>query len=51
MDMPAILRVMLPHVNKLFDAMDGGGPVQELNKDEINAELARLPDKPKEDLR
>jgi hypothetical protein len=51
MDVSALVEVIMPHTMKLFEAMRQGQPTQELDKDELNAELARLPDKPDEDLR
>jgi hypothetical protein len=51
MDVQAVISAMMPHVNRTFEAMRTGQPPSELDKDEINAELARLPDKPDEDLR
>jgi hypothetical protein len=45
MDVEALASVLMPPMTKMFEA------VTELNKDEINAELARLPDKPDEKLR
>ncbi len=44
----------LPHITKTFEmlkARRAGQPANELSKDEINAELARLPNKPDENLR
>jgi len=44
----------LPHITKTFEmlkARRAGQPAKELSKDDINAELARLPDKPNENLR
>ena len=51
MDVSALVEVMMPHTMKMFEAMREGRPAPELDKDELNAELARLPDKPDEDLR
>ena len=50
-DMPAFLNVLVPQVTKMFDAMEAGQSAPKLNEDEIKAALARLPDKPDEDLR
>jgi hypothetical protein len=48
-DINAIGRVIVP---RMFEAMRSGQPeAQLLNSDEIKAELARLPDKPDENLR
>lgn len=44
----------LPHVADLFERFEAklsGRPAKEPNEDEINAELARLPNKPDENLR
>jgi hypothetical protein len=51
MDVQAIVNVTTPHWTKMFEAIRAGQPAKEPNKDEINAELARLPDKPDENLR
>ena len=51
MDIPAIVNVLMPHSNEMLRAMREGRPAKELDKDKINAELARLPDKPDENLR
>lgn len=41
----------MPRMMKSFEAMRAGEPAKEFDKDELNAELARLPDKPDEQLR
>ena len=51
MDMPALIDVMMPHITKMFEAMRAGQSTKELDKDEVNAELACLPGKPDENLR
>ena len=51
MDIQALLSVEEPRFKKRMEAMLAGEPPVEENKDEINAELARLPDKPDENLR
>ncbi len=51
MDVSALAGVMMPHMSKMMEAMQAGDPPKELDKDELNAELARLPDKPDENLR
>jgi hypothetical protein len=46
--------VALPHIANMLEAFEArlaGQPVKEPSEDEINAELARLPDKPDENLR
>jgi hypothetical protein len=47
MDIQAISNLMMPRMLKRFEAMRGGQPATDLNEAEINAELARLPDKPR----
>jgi len=49
MDLNGILQVMMPHMMKNFEAVRLGGP-DEMDKDAINAELARLPHTPDETL-
>lgn len=51
MDLQALVGVMMPRLERMFAEMRAGTPVTDLNADEINAELARLPDTPDEDLR
>lgn len=51
MDISALIQIMMPHFMKSMDSAFSGGPAIELDKDEINADLARLPDKPDETLR
>ncbi|MGH2602769.1 MAG: hypothetical protein ACRDJ9_25715, partial [Dehalococcoidia bacterium] len=51
MDLQALIGVMMPRMTKMFEAKRAGEPAQELDKDEVNAALARLPDKPDEILR
>jgi hypothetical protein len=43
--------MMMPQFIRNAEAVAAGQPPTELNKDQINAELARLPDKPDENLR
>lgn len=50
MDVNAIIGVIMPHVAKMFEAMLEGKPENELDKGELNAELALLPG-PDENLR
>jgi hypothetical protein len=47
----ALVEVFMPRTMKMFEAMHPGQPASEWDKDEINADLARLPDKPDENLR
>jgi hypothetical protein len=51
MDIRALMQTMMPRYKKAFEALRLGDPPRELNKDQINADLARLPDKPDEKLR
>ena len=50
-DIQALLGMMMPRWIKNFEAIRSGKSPVEENKDEINSELARLPDKPDENLR
>jgi hypothetical protein len=49
-DMTALVNVFLPGFRKAAEAMLAGKTLQEQKTDEINAELAQLPDKPDERL-
>lgn len=51
LDLQAHGSVLRRQAAKMLEAMIAGEPAKELNKDELNAELARLPDKPDENLR
>jgi len=51
MDISALVTAITPHMMATLESMRAGQPAKELDKDEINAELARLPDKPDENLR
>jgi hypothetical protein len=51
MDFQAVARVLMPRFLKRVEAMRAGQPTPEWTKDELNAELARVPDKPDENLR
>src|SRR5208337_2302050 len=51
MDIQAIENVLIPHMLKRLEVKRTGQPAPDPNWDEINAELARLPDKPDESLR
>lgn len=50
MDIGAIIGVMMPHMTEMLQDMQAGNPARGLDKDELNAELARLPEEPDEDL-
>jgi len=51
MDVSALIGVIAPEFNKAMVTWREGKPGRELDKDAINAELAKLPDKPDEELR
>lgn len=51
MDVSSIVGVLMSHMKNPLEAKRAGEPDQELDMDEIYAALARLPDKPDEDLR
>jgi hypothetical protein len=50
-DVKAFVAMEMPHMIKMFEARRAGQPAKEPNNDEINARLARLPNKPDENLR
>jgi hypothetical protein len=51
MDIHALIGVMMPHmINIMIEATRAHQPTKELNRGDINAELARLPNKPDENL-
>ncbi|MGD0397897.1 MAG: hypothetical protein ABSC04_03210 [Syntrophobacteraceae bacterium] len=51
MDVNALIEVMMPRTMEMFEAMREGRPAPKWDTDDINAKLARLPDKPDEKLR
>jgi hypothetical protein len=51
MDLHAILRVSMPSFSEMIVALQTGQPIPVPDKDKVNAELARLPDSPDENLR
>lgn len=51
MDINAIVGVMMPHMMKSLEMIQPGEPPGALNTDELNAELALLPDEPDQNLR
>lgn len=51
MDIRALIDAMMPHFMRNVDALRTGQPAAELDKNQVNAELARLPDKPDDTLR
>jgi hypothetical protein len=50
MDLQAIVSAMMPQMSKTLEAMLAGEPAKDLDKDEINTELGRLPHEPDENL-
>jgi hypothetical protein len=50
MDVSALTRAMMPRMRRDMEAMLRGKPAPEWDRDEINAELARLPHRPDENL-
>jgi hypothetical protein len=51
MDVEGIAGIAMPHIMEMFHAARSGQPRKELNTDEINEALSRLPDTPDEELR
>jgi hypothetical protein len=51
MDIGAIIDILMPRFMAMFERSRAGEPPQELDKDEVNAALAKLPDEPDENLR
>jgi hypothetical protein len=49
-DLNALVRVMIPHFMKSFEALRTGSGDREMDKESINAELAKLPHHPDEEL-
>ncbi|MFN7977667.1 MAG: hypothetical protein U0P30_05985 [Vicinamibacterales bacterium] len=49
LDVQALVRAMLPHLMAHFESVKGGAASQ-LNAENINADLAKLPERPDEDL-
>ena len=50
MDISAIVDVIMPHMNKMFDSLFEGKLLEELNKEKLNEDLSKLPDEPDEEL-
>jgi hypothetical protein len=50
-DVSALLRAIMPQMMEQMAALQAGKPAPEIDKDEMNAELAKLPDTPDERLR
>jgi len=51
MDVQALASLTMAHMSPLLSTMLAGEPAKELDVDELNKELGRLPDKPDENLR
>jgi hypothetical protein len=51
MDVRALVEAMMPRFTRDMEAMLAGKPAPEWDRDEVNAELARLPHGPDETLR
>jgi hypothetical protein len=51
LDIKALAGMLMPHTIKALEAMKAGEPVKDPDRDELNAEFARLPDSPDENLR
>ena len=51
MDVHAIARLSIKHAMKTFEAMRAGKPAPEIDKEEMDAELAKIPHEPDEKLR
>lgn len=50
MDIQALVQAMMPHMMAQMDALRAGGPARELDVARLNADLAKLPDRPDENL-
>jgi hypothetical protein len=50
MDIGAIIGVLMPRFMNMLKGMEAGEPPHVLDRDELNAELAKLPDEPDENL-
>jgi hypothetical protein len=51
MDVRALVDVMMPHMFAQMSALRAGGPTAELDVNQLNADLAKLPEHPDEDLK
>jgi len=51
MDLDGIVGVMMPHFAKNAEVMQAGESTEDLDEDELNEDLAQLPNTPDEDLR
>jgi hypothetical protein len=51
MDIRAIAEVMMPRMSAILGLPLAGEPAKDLDEDELNTELGRLPDTPDENLR
>ena len=50
-DLEALFDLLVPRYIKMSEEMRAGQPVKELDNGDLNSQLARLPDKPDENLR
>jgi hypothetical protein len=50
MDIAALVGVLMPHVLEVMDEMTEGKPAADIDVDQLNEELSRLPDEPNEEL-
>jgi len=51
MDIHGLVRLLMPQMSEMSEALRIGRPANVFNTDKLNADLARLPDKPDEKLR
>jgi hypothetical protein len=51
MDIQALVQAMMPHMMAQMSALRAGGPATELDVTKVNADLAKLPDRPDENLK
>jgi len=51
MDIQALIKAMQPHIFRQMEALRTGAPSPELNVTELNAELAKIPERPDETLK
>jgi hypothetical protein len=51
MDIQALLQVLMPHMMANMSAYRAGEPFGELDVEKMNAELAKLPEHPDENLK
>lgn len=51
MDIQALVQAMMPHMMAQMSALRAGGPANELDATKLNADLAKLPEHPDENLK